>query len=223
MSEIEQLLGPVRVIPVVVIDRLDDAVPIAAALSAGGLRAIEVTLRTACAEGAIRRIAGELGGDVVVGAGTIVAADQVASALAAGARFLVSPGSTPALLDALHGSGVPCLPGVATASDVIALLERGMTHAKLFPAKVLGGTGALRALAGPFPEMRFCPTGGIEAGSAPDYLALPNVFCVGGSWMLPADAIRERDWGRIEQLARSAAALGVPPGISEPAATGPRD
>lgn len=210
MSSLEQLLGPARVIPVVVIERLDDALPIAAALAAGGLRAIEVTLRTPCAEAAIRRIAGELGADVVVGAGTIVAADQVASALAAGARFLVSPGATPPLLDAIQGSGAPCLPGVATASDVIALLERRLTHAKLFPAKALGGTGALRALAGPFPEMRFCPTGGIDAGSAPDYLALPNVFCVGGSWMLPADAIRDRDWARVEALARAAAALAAP-------------
>jgi 2-dehydro-3-deoxyphosphogluconate aldolase/(4S)-4-hydroxy-2-oxoglutarate aldolase len=210
MSAIEPLLGDARVIPVVVIDVLDDAIPIASALAAGGLRAIEVTLRTNCAVDAIGRIAAELDGEVVVGAGTLVAAHQVGPALAAGARFLVSPGSTPTLLEAMQDSGAPCLPGVATASEVISLLERGLTEAKLFPATPLGGTGVLKALAGPFPEMRFCPTGGIDAAGAVGYLALPNVICVGGSWMLPADAIRTRDWGRIEQLAREAAALAAP-------------
>ena len=206
MTAIEALLGGAPVIPVVVIDSVDDALPIAGALAAGGLRAIEVTLRTPCAEEAIRQIASELP-EVVVGAGTVINAGQARAAAAAGARFLVSPGTTPALLDALSDTGLPFLAGTATASDVVALLERGVTEAKLFPAKILGGAAALKAFAGPFPEMRFCPTGGIDAASAPGYLALPNVICVGGSWMLPAAAIDAGDWGQIETLAHAAAAL----------------
>lgn len=193
----EELVGLAPVIPVVVIDELDDAVPLAAALVRGGLPAIEVTLRTQPALAAIERIAAEVEG-AVVGAGTVTTPQQIDDALAAGARFLVSPGATPKLLDALQGSGVPFLAGTATASDVIALLERGITHAKFFPAEVNGGVKALKALHGPFPQMRFCPTGGIDLAKAPDYLALPNVVCVGGSWMTK---------GHVERLAAEAAAL----------------
>lgn len=210
MSAVEQLLGTSRVIPVIVIEDLDDAVPIASALVAGGLHMLEITLRTDCAQDAIRRIAGEVDG-AVVGAGTVINAAQVESAVAAGAQFLVSPGCTPSLLAAMAASGVPHLPGSATASDVVALLERGISFAKLFPAAAVGGTTMLQALAGPFPEMRFCPTGGIGVSSAPDYLALSNVICVGGSWMLPKDAIAAQDWVRIEALARAASALGAAP------------
>jgi 2-dehydro-3-deoxyphosphogluconate aldolase/(4S)-4-hydroxy-2-oxoglutarate aldolase len=197
----EELVGLAPVVPVVVVDDLDDAVPLAAALVRGGLPAIEVTLRTQPALAAIERIANEVPG-AFVGAGTVTTAQQVDDALSAGARFLVSPGATPTLLDGLQASGIPFLPGTATASDVVALIERGITHAKLFPAEVVGGVKALKAFAGPFPHMRFCPTGGINATNAPDYLALPNVACVGGSWMVSGDV------ARVEALAAQAAGLG---------------
>lgn len=194
------------VLPVVVIEDAADAVPLARALVAGGLPAIEVTLRTAVAPAAIRAIADGVPG-AVVGAGTVLSAAAVAEAVAAGARFLVSPGWTDGLLDAMAGAGVPFLPGVSTASEVVALLERGVSTMKFFPAEAAGGTAYLKSLAGPLPRARFCPTGGIRAASAPAYLALPNVACVGGSWMLPPDALAARDWARVESLAREAAAL----------------
>ncbi|MDA0166608.1 bifunctional 4-hydroxy-2-oxoglutarate aldolase/2-dehydro-3-deoxy-phosphogluconate aldolase [Solirubrobacter ginsenosidimutans] len=197
---VEYIAGLAPVIPVVVIDDLDDAVPLARALVRGGLPAIEVTLRTQPALAAIERIAAEVEG-AVVGAGTITTTGQIADALAAGARFLVSPGATPTLLDGLQDSGVPFLPGTATPSDLVALIERGITHAKLFPAEVVGGVKALKAFSGPFPQLRFCPTGGINAANAPDYLALPNVACVGGSWMV------SRDLERVENAAREALGL----------------
>ncbi|GGQ61913.1 bifunctional 4-hydroxy-2-oxoglutarate aldolase/2-dehydro-3-deoxy-phosphogluconate aldolase [Streptomyces pilosus] len=194
------------VLPVVVIDDAADAVPLARALVAGGLPAIEVTLRTPAALDAIRAIAGEVP-EAVVGAGTLITPEQVDEVVAAGARFLVSPGWTDTLLDAMRASGVPFLPGVSTASEVVALLERGVREMKFFPAEAAGGTAYLRSLAGPLPQARFCPTGGIGPDTAPDYLALPNVGCVGGSWMLPADAVAARDWARVEELAREAAGL----------------
>ncbi|CAM5368378.1 MULTISPECIES: bifunctional 4-hydroxy-2-oxoglutarate aldolase/2-dehydro-3-deoxy-phosphogluconate aldolase [Streptomyces] len=195
------------VVPVVVVDDPSDAVPLARALVAGGLRAIEVTLRTPAALDAIRAVADAVP-DAVVGAGTVLTPEQVTRSVEAGARFLVSPGWTDALLDAMRASGVPYLPGVSTASEVVALLERGVRELKFFPAEAAGGTAYLRSLYGPLPQVRFCPTGGIGPASAPDYLALPNVACVGGSWMLPADAVAARDWGRVEALAREAAGLG---------------
>ncbi|WP_344074795.1 bifunctional 4-hydroxy-2-oxoglutarate aldolase/2-dehydro-3-deoxy-phosphogluconate aldolase [Streptomyces crystallinus] len=194
------------VVPVVVLDDAADAVPLARALVAGGLPAIEVTLRTPAALDAIRAIADSVP-EAVVGAGTVVSASGVADAVAAGARFLVSPGWTGGLLDAMSASGVPFLPGVATASEVVALLERGIHEMKFFPAEAAGGTAYLKSLAGPLPAARFCPTGGISLASAPTYLALPNVGCVGGTWMLPRDAVGLRDWGRVERLSREAAAL----------------
>jgi len=203
---VDDLLGLAPVIPVVVVDDLEDAVPLARALVAGGLPAIEVTLRTPAGAAAIERIGAEVEG-AVVGAGTVVDARQAEASVAAGARFLVSPGTTPALLGALEATGVPFLPGVATASDVVGLLERDVTVAKLFPAAASGGIATLRAFAGPFPQVRFCPTGGIDATTAPDYLALANVPCVGGSWMLPPAAVRDRDWATVEALASAAAAL----------------
>lgn len=196
------------VVPVVVIEDAADAVPLARALAGGGLPAIEVTLRTPAALDAIRAIAGEVP-EAVVGAGTVIAPEQAGEAVAAGARFLVSPGWTDVLLEAMRASGVPFLPGVSTASEVVALLERGVREMKFFPAQAAGGTAYLKSLAGPLPQARFCPTGGIGPDSAPDYLALPNVGCVGGSWMLPADAVAARDWDRVEALARGAAGLSA--------------
>jgi len=195
------------VVPVVVVDEVSDAVPLARALVAGGLPAIEVTLRTPVALDAIRAIADGVP-DAVVGAGTVISPEQVAQSVAAGARFLVSPGWTDVLLDAMKASGVPFLPGVSTTSEVVALLERGVSDMKFFPAQAAGGTAYLKSLAGPLPQARFCPTGGIGPAVAPEYLALPNVLCVGGSWMLPADAIAAGDWARVESLAREAASLG---------------
>ncbi|MDT0402715.1 MULTISPECIES: bifunctional 4-hydroxy-2-oxoglutarate aldolase/2-dehydro-3-deoxy-phosphogluconate aldolase [Streptomyces] len=196
------------VVPVVVVEDAADAVPLARALVAGGLPAIEVTLRTPAALDAISAIAAEVP-DAVVGAGTVITPEQAGEAVAAGARFLVSPGWTDVLLEALRASGVPFLPGVSTTSEVVALLERGVREMKFFPAQAAGGTAYLKSLAGPLPQARFCPTGGIGIDSAPEYLALPNVACVGGSWMLPADALAARDWGRIEGLARTAAGLSA--------------
>jgi 2-dehydro-3-deoxyphosphogluconate aldolase/(4S)-4-hydroxy-2-oxoglutarate aldolase len=201
---VEEVVGLAPVIPVGVVEDVEDAVPLAEALVRGGLPAIEVTLRTDAALGAIERIAAEVEG-AVVGAGTVTTTAQIADALSAGARFLVSPGATPTLLDGLQASGVPFLPGTATASDVVALLERGITHAKLFPAEVVGGVKALKAFAGPFPGVRFCPTGGINAANAPAYLEQPNVVCVGGSWMVSGDS------ERVLALAHEAAGLLVTP------------
>ncbi|MFC9112174.1 MULTISPECIES: bifunctional 4-hydroxy-2-oxoglutarate aldolase/2-dehydro-3-deoxy-phosphogluconate aldolase [Streptomyces] len=200
------VLGLAPVVPVVVIEDAADAVPLARALVAGGLPAIEVTLRTPAAPDAIRAIAGEVPG-AVVGAGTVITPEQVTGAVAAGARFLVSPGWTDVLLAAMRASGVPFLPGASTASEVMALLERGVREMKFFPARAAGGTAFLKSLAGPLPQARFCPTGGIGPDTAPEYLALPNVGCVGGSWMLPGDAVAARDWDRVERLAREAAGL----------------
>ncbi|WP_406449566.1 bifunctional 4-hydroxy-2-oxoglutarate aldolase/2-dehydro-3-deoxy-phosphogluconate aldolase [Streptomyces sp. NBC_00876] len=194
------------VVPVVVLEDAADAVPLARALVAGGLPAIEVTLRTAAALDAIEAIAAEVP-DAIVGAGTVISVRNVSDTVAAGARFLVSPGWTDALLDAMKASGLPFLPGVSTTSEVVALLERGVTEMKFFPAEAAGGTAYLKALSAPLPQARFCPTGGISLASAPSYLALPNVGCVGGSWMVPGDAVAAKDWDRVERLAAGAAAL----------------
>lgn len=197
-------IGPV--IPVIVIDRLDDAVPLARALVAGGIRVLEVTLRTAAALAAVRAIARDVEG-AIVGVGTITRVDDFDAALAAGARFGVSPGLTPELAAAARRSGLPLLPGVMTPSDVIAARTAGFEAMKLFPAQQAGGLGMLQALAGPFPDVVFCPTGGIRATDAPHYLAQANVACVGGSWLTPRDAVAAADWQRITTLAREAAAL----------------
>ncbi|MFJ1805364.1 MULTISPECIES: bifunctional 4-hydroxy-2-oxoglutarate aldolase/2-dehydro-3-deoxy-phosphogluconate aldolase [unclassified Streptomyces] len=194
------------VMPVVVIEDAADAVPLARALVAGGLPVIEVTLRTPAALDAIREISGSVP-EAVVGAGTVITPEQVTACGEAGARFLVSPGWTDVLLTAMRASGLPFLPGVSTTSEVVALLERGVREMKFFPAQAAGGTAYLRSLAGPLPQARFCPTGGIGPDNAPDYLSLPNVGCVGGSWMIPADAVAARDWQRIEGLARAASSL----------------
>jgi 2-dehydro-3-deoxyphosphogluconate aldolase/(4S)-4-hydroxy-2-oxoglutarate aldolase len=206
MAELSEILGLAPVIPVVVLDDGATAVPMARALVAGGLPVIEVTLRTPAGLAGITRISREVP-DAVVGAGTVLGPADVTAAASAGAQFLVSPGCTPSLLAAMLDSGVPALPAAATASEAMALLERGLTHAKFFPATAAGGIAYLKGLNGPLPMMRFCPTGGIDATGAPDFLALPNVVCVGGSWLTPADALAAGDWARVERLAREAAAL----------------
>ena len=203
----DSVLDLAPVLPVVVLDDVRDAVPLARALVSGGLPAIEITLRTPVALEAIQAIAHAVP-DAVVGAGTVLTPDLVAAAGAAGARFLVSPGWTDRLLDAMRGSGLPFLPGVSTVSEVLGLLERGVADMKFFPAEAAGGTAYLKSLASPLPQARFCPTGGVDADRAPGYLALPNVACVGGTWMIPADALRAKDWDAVTALARKAAALG---------------
>lgn len=194
------------VVPVVVVDSTAQAVPLARALLAGGVRIIEVTLRSPAALDAIRAVSAEVP-DMLVGAGTVCTPDQVSAAGDAGARFLVSPGSTDRLLDALQESGRPFLAGCATPSDMLRLLERGITEAKLFPAAAVGGPALLSAVAGPLPQLRFCPTGGITARSAPEYLALPNVGCVGGTWLTPRSALARGAWAEVSDLAAAATAL----------------
>jgi len=205
-AQVEATLRLAPVVAVVVIDELADAVPLARALVGGGIRAIEVTLRTPIALDAVRAIGAEVEG-AVVGAGTLLAPKDIAAAEAAGARFGVSPGVTPALLDAADASALPYLPGAATATEAMQLIERGYTFQKFFPATPAGGPEYLRALASPLPGIRFCPTGGISALSAREWLALPNVVCVGGSWLSAGALLRSGAWRRIEALAREAAAL----------------
>ncbi|CAL9433397.1 bifunctional 4-hydroxy-2-oxoglutarate aldolase/2-dehydro-3-deoxy-phosphogluconate aldolase [Streptomyces sp. enrichment culture] len=202
-SPAPSVLDLAPVLPVVVLHDAEDAVPLARALVAGGLPAIEVTLRTPAAPAAIRAIADAVP-KAVVGAGTVLSGDDVRTAVEAGARFLVSPGWTDTLLEAMRVSGVPYLPGVSTASEVVALLERGVHEMKFFPAEAAGGTAYLKSLASPLPRARFCPTGGVSAANAASYLALPNVACVGGTWMLPADALAAKDWDRVRALAAEA-------------------
>lgn len=205
-AQLDDVLGRDPVVPVVVLDRAADAVPLAEALLAGGLRTIELTLRTPAALTAIERIASTVP-EIAVGAGTVLSPQHARDARKAGASFLVTPGATPRLLDALEATGLPALPGVATASELLALHERGLRHAKLFPAEAAGGPALLKALAGPFPEFRFCPTGGISEESAQAWLALANVACVGGSWIAPREEIRAGKWKQIAERARAAAAL----------------
>ena len=195
------------VIPVLTIEREDDALPLARALAEGGLHVIEVALRTPAATAAIAAIVREMP-QIIVGAGTLQRAADVAAAVHAGARFLVSPGTIPELAAAALASELPYLPGVATPSEIMAARALGLCLMKLFPAEALGGTGFLRALAPVFPGVAFCPTGGIDEHQAAEYLALPNVPLVGGSWMAPKDAIAAGDWPRIRRLAERAAAIG---------------
>jgi len=201
-----EILALAPVIPVVTVGNAAHAVPMARALVAGGIRAIEVTLRTPAALDAIRSIAAEVE-DAMVGVGTVLDGTQLEAARKAGARFAVSPGASPKLLDAAENDELPLLPGVATASEAMTLLERGYRHLKFFPAVPAGGAKLLAAWASPLPQIRFCPTGGISLANAPDFLALPNVACVGGSWLTPKDKLAAGDWAGIERLAREAAAL----------------
>jgi 2-dehydro-3-deoxyphosphogluconate aldolase/(4S)-4-hydroxy-2-oxoglutarate aldolase len=194
------------VIPVLTVERLADAVPLARALVKGGLPVLEVTLRSEVALQALAAMAREVP-EAVVGAGTVLGEGQLQQAMAAGARFGVSPGCTPALAKAVKAAGLPFLPGVQTVSEAMALSEQGFRLLKFFPADAAGGTTWLKAAAAPLAGLRFCPTGGVGAETAPGYLALANVACVGGSWVAPRDAVAAGDWARIERLAAAAAAL----------------
>jgi 2-dehydro-3-deoxyphosphogluconate aldolase / (4S)-4-hydroxy-2-oxoglutarate aldolase len=198
---VDAILARAPVLPVLSIARPDDAVPLARALVDSGLRVLEVTLRTPEAMEAIRRIAAEVP-DAVVGAGTVLDAAQLDAVGRAGAVFAIAPGSTPRLYEAAADAAIPFIPAIATASEIMLGLEHGHRRFKFFPAAASGGIAALRSFAGPFPEVRFCPTGGIDASTSRDYLALANVATVGGSWMVPGDALAARDWGRIGALAR---------------------
>ncbi|SIN94138.1 bifunctional 4-hydroxy-2-oxoglutarate aldolase/2-dehydro-3-deoxy-phosphogluconate aldolase [Vannielia litorea] len=193
------------VVPVLVVDELAHAAPLATALVAGGLPALEVTLRTPAALDVIRAMSEVEGG--VVGAGTLLTSADVKAAVKAGARFGVSPGATDTLLKACEDEGLPLLPGAATATEAMALLERGYTAMKFFPAEASGGAPALKAIGAPIPQISFCPTGGVSLKNANDYLSLPNVMCVGGSWVAPGDKVQSGDWEGITALAREAAAL----------------
>ncbi len=196
--------GPV--IPVIVLQRVEDAVPLAQALVAGGVRVLEVTLRTPVALEAIARMVREVP-QAIVGAGTVRTAADARAAAAAGCRFAVSPGYTDAVGGACRSLGLPLLPGVATASEVMQAQDAGYGFLKFFPASAAGGVPMLKALAGPFPDVQFCPTGGLTPANAPEYLALPNVPVCGGSWLTPADAVAAGQWDRITELARAAAVL----------------
>lgn len=194
------------VIPVIAIEKLEHAVPLARALVAGGIRVLEITLRTEHGLGAMRAIAEQVP-DAIIGVGTLTQAEEFAAARDAGAVFGVSPGLTPALIAAAKSSGLPLLPGVMTPSEVMAAREAGFRQLKLFPAVPAGGIGMLNAIAGPLSDVRFCPTGGISQETAPQFLACANVECVGGSWLTPKDAVRGGDWQRITELARAASGL----------------
>lgn len=210
MSQKTEKLIPVMtgqtVIPVLLIDKAQDAVPLARALAKGGLPAIEITLRTTAALDAIRAVAEEAP-EAIVGAGTILNALHYEQAVRAGSQFIVSPGVTDAILDAAEQSDIPLLPGCTTASEVMCLRERGYTHVKFFPAEQAGGAPYLKALSSPLAGTFFCPTGGISLSNAMHYLNLPNVLCIGGSWIAPKELVNDGKWDEITALAAAAAAL----------------
>ena len=206
MMSVREILAISPVMPVIVLDRVDDAVPLANALVSGGIRVLEVTMRTPAALDGVRAVCAAVP-DAIVGVGTIVSIADMDAAQAAGAKFGVSPGATPELLSHSISSGFPFLPGTMTPSDVMRALDAGFTTMKLFPAKQAGGVEMLKAIGGPLPQALFCPTGGINAESAPSYLALANVACVGGSWLSPASLIARKDWTGIQRRAAEAATL----------------
>lgn len=203
-----ELLAGERVIPVVVIDDVDKAVPLAACLLEAGLKSIEITLRTEAALESIARVASEVP-DVIVGAGSLRNPAQVARVIDAGARFGVSPGFAPRLLEAARAVDLAMVPGAATASEMMQLLEHGYTLQKFFPAELAGGVPYLKAVGAPLPEVRFVPTGGVTAANAAEYLALPNVAAVGGSWVAPQDLLKAGDFQAIQDIARAAAGIGM--------------
>ena len=205
-SDLDAILKAGPVVAVVTIENADDAVPMARALVAGGVRAIEITLRTRAAIDAIRAVAENVS-EALPGAGTVLSGQDLANAERAGAKFAVSPGCTPELLAAVEKSALPFLPGSASASEAMWLLAHGYRRQKFFPAEPAGGIDYLRALAGPLPAIGFCPTGGIRVENAAAYLKLPNVICVGGSWLTPANLMKAKDWSAITSLARTATQL----------------
>lgn len=199
----EQIMTSSPVVPVIVINDVKDAVPLAKALVEGGINVLEVTMRTPAALDSIRAIAAEVKG-AILGVGTVTNGEQLAAAVEAGATFAISPGLTPALLEAKNDFDVPLLPGIATISEMMLGIDAGLRHFKFFPASNAGGAPMLKAFAGPFPDIKFCPTGGISEKNFLEYLALPNVLCVGGSWVAPAAAVKAKDWGTITALAKEA-------------------
>ena len=194
-------IGPVM--PVMVIKKLEHAVPLARALVTGGVKVLEITLRTAVAVDAIAAICREVP-DAVVGAGTVTTPEELNAVAQAGAVFAISPGLTPELLEAANNGSIALIPGISTISELMTGLSKGYSHFKFFPAEAAGGIKMLKAIAGPFPKVTFCPTGGISPDNYRDYLALANVACVGGSWIVPGEAIEQGDWGRITDLAGEA-------------------
>jgi 2-dehydro-3-deoxyphosphogluconate aldolase / (4S)-4-hydroxy-2-oxoglutarate aldolase len=204
--DISAIAALAPVVPVLTIERMADAVPLARALVRGGLPVLEITLRTATALAALKAIAAEVP-DAVVGAGTVLKPGQFDQIRQAGARFAVSPGCTPALVTAARAAGLPFLPGIQTVSEAMVLAEQGVGLMKFFPADAAGGLAWLKAVAAPLVGLRFCPTGGIGADTAPAYLSLANVACVGGSWVAPSEAVAAGDWTRIERLAAAASQL----------------
>ncbi len=207
-ARIIEILGQAPIIPVLAIDDLADAEPLALALRDGGLTVIEVTLRTPVAVDAIKRIKANVPG-VIVGSGTVVTPAQVDQSVAAGVEFIVTPGFSRALVDQIATTVVPVLPGVTTPTEIMAGYEAGLTVFKFFPAETSGGTSALKAFQGPFAEASFCPTGGIRQSNIADYLTLPNVRSVGGMWMVPADMVAAKNWAAITELSQAAHAAGV--------------
>ena len=205
-----QVMQDAAVIPVIVLNDVAHAVPMARALVAGGIRMLEVTMRTQQALACMEAIARDVP-EAVLGAGTLRSAADAKAAFDAGARFAVSPGYTPRLGQACRDLGMPLLPGVATGSEVMMCQEDGLSELKFFPAMQAGGVAMLKAWSGPFADIRFCPTGGITSGNAAEFLALSNVVCVGGSWLVPGDALAQGDWARITQLAREVATLACRP------------
>lgn len=204
-ARVDDILRQAPVVPVLAVADIDDAVPLAETLVAAGLPVLEITLRTPVALDVIRRMRDVPG--AIVGAGTVLTPEDLAAVQAAGAAFAISPGGTDALYAAARNVDVPLLPGIASASELMRGLEHGYSRFKFFPAESSGGVAALKAFLGPFSRVKFCPTGGIDATKAPSYFALPNVITIGGSWMVPNDALAAKDWTRIGELARAAAAL----------------
>ena len=205
-ASIPEILAIGPVMPVIVIDRAEDGVALADALLAGGLKTIEITLRTPAALGAIKAIA-DARPNICIGAGTVISAELATAAKEAGAHFAVSPGTTQAVIDGCAAADLPLLPGASTVSEMMHMLEAGFTAMKFFPASAAGGTSFIKSLASPLPQITICPTGGISAATAPEWLALPNVKCVGGSWVAPQSLINAGDFTAIETLARDAAGL----------------
>ena len=198
---IDEILAQSPIVPVIVVENIEEAVPLARALVEGGLPVLEVTLRSAIAMQAIREISKSVSG-AIVGVGTVTRPEQFRESIEAGARFAVSPGLTDSLLEASRQIDIPWLPSVFSPSEAMQAHEQGFSALKLFPAQQAGGIGMLKAMSGPLPEIHFCPTGGIDANNFIDFLSLPNVICAGGSWVCPANAIRNNDWDRIRQLAQ---------------------
>ncbi|MBP2167035.1 2-dehydro-3-deoxyphosphogluconate aldolase/(4S)-4-hydroxy-2-oxoglutarate aldolase [Erwinia toletana] len=201
----EQILTTGPVVPVIVVNKLEHAVPMAKALVAGGVRVLEVTLRTPVAMDALRAIIREVP-EAIVGAGTVLNTQQLAEVTEAGAEFVISPGLTESLLKAAVEGQIPLIPGISTVSELMLGMQYGLREFKFFPAEANGGVKALQAIGGPFPQVRFCPTGGISLSNYRDYLALKSVLCIGGSWLVPADALEAGDYARITELAREAVA-----------------